>query len=291
MVIDVDEYPVYNPILRDKQLKSMSASRCSSGAESLGVLHVGTFTPRIFTHDEVELLQLVAERVAIAIERAQLHEELIQLDQLKLNFVAIASHELRTPATSVYGVLKTLSERGPDLNEELREELLCASAWSRASVSGRCSKELLDLSRLDARAITVEPRPVRAEGRPSPTSSTARLASSDTVDLDIPTISPPSSIRSCSSGSSRTSWRTRSATARRRSGSSRNSATGTSGSRSRTQAPASPRTSRGGSSTASPAAAASRATASVSRSPARTRRRTEETSSTTHVRAGHASSC
>ena len=124
MVIDVDEYPVYNPILRQKQLKAMVGVPLLVRGLSLGVLHVGTLTPRRFTRDEVELLQLVAERVAIAIERAQLHEELIQLDQLKLNFVAIASHELRTPATSVYGVLKTLAERGRDLNEELREELL-----------------------------------------------------------------------------------------------------------------------------------------------------------------------
>src|SRR5205085_11061867 len=124
MVVDVDEYPVYNPILRQKQLKSMLGVPLLVRGVSLGVLHVGTLTPRRFTRDEVDLLQLVAERVAIAIERAQLHEELIQLDQLKLNFVAIASHELRTPATAVYGVLRTLAERGPALTDKLREELL-----------------------------------------------------------------------------------------------------------------------------------------------------------------------
>src|SRR5919205_429624 len=88
------------------------ARRGSSRCSALGVLHVGTLTPRGFTRAEVDLLQLVAERVALAIERARLHEELVQLDQLKLNFVAIASHELRTPATAVYGILKTLHDRG-----------------------------------------------------------------------------------------------------------------------------------------------------------------------------------
>src|SRR5581483_707375 len=122
------------------------------------VLHVGTLTPRTFTRDEVELLQLVAERVAIAIERAQLHEDLIHLDQLKLNFVAIASHELRTPATSVYGVLKTLADRGHDLTDELREELLHVGVEQGERLR-RLLEELLDLSRLDARAITVDPRP------------------------------------------------------------------------------------------------------------------------------------
>lgn len=184
MVIDVDEYPVYNPILREKQLKSMVGVPLLVRGESLGVLHVGTLTPRIFTHDEVELLQLVAERVAIAIERAQLHEELIQLDQLKLNFVSVASHELRTPATSVYGVLKTLSERGPALNEELREELLRVGVEQGERLRSLL-EELLDLSRLDARAITVEPRPVVLKAALADVVHGA-LASSDTVELDIP---------------------------------------------------------------------------------------------------------
>jgi K+-sensing histidine kinase KdpD len=184
MVIDVDEYPVYNPILREKRLKSMVGVPLLVRGESLGVLHVGTLTPRIFTDDEVELLQLVAERVAIAIERAQLHEELIQLDQLKLNFVAIASHELRTPATSVYGVLKTLSERGEALNEELREELLRVGVEQGERLRSLL-EELLDLSRLDARAITVEPRPVVLKSALSDVVHGA-LASSDAVELDIP---------------------------------------------------------------------------------------------------------
>ena len=159
LVIDVDEYPVYNPVLRQKRIKCMVGVPLLVRGASLGVLHVGTLTPRQFTRDEVELLQLVAERVAIAIERAQLHEELIQLDQLKLNFVAIASHELRSPATSVYGVLKTLSERGRYLNDELREELLQVGAEQGERLR-RLVDELLDLSRLDARAVSVEPRPL-----------------------------------------------------------------------------------------------------------------------------------
>jgi signal transduction histidine kinase len=184
LVIDVDEYPVFNPILRERHLKSMVGVPLVVRGASLGVLHVGTLTPRQFTRDEVELLQLVAERVAIAIERAQLHEELIQLDQLKLNFVAIASHELRTPATSVYGVLKTLADRGPDLNEGLREELLRVGVEQGERLR-RLLEELLDLSRLDARAIDVEPRPVVLKAALADVVQGA-LSASEAVELDIP---------------------------------------------------------------------------------------------------------
>jgi signal transduction histidine kinase len=184
MVIDVDEYPVYNLILRQKHLKTMVGVPLLVRGVSLGVLHVGTLAPREFTQDEVELLQIVAERVAIATERAQLHEELIQLDQLKLNFVAIASHELRTPATSVYGVLRTLADRGPQLNEELREELLRVGVEQGERLR-RLLEELLDLSRLDARAINVEPRPLVLKAVLADVVR-GSLATADAVELDIP---------------------------------------------------------------------------------------------------------
>jgi signal transduction histidine kinase len=182
MIIDVDEYQIYNPILRQKHLKSMLGVPLLVRGAALGVLHVGTLTPRQFARDEVELLQLVAERVAIAIERAQVHEELVQLDQLKLNFVAIASHELRTPATSVYGVLKTLGDRGSELSDELREELLQVGVEQGERLR-RLLEELLDLSRLDARAINVEPRPVVLKAA---LTDVIQGATSQAVELDIP---------------------------------------------------------------------------------------------------------
>lgn len=184
LVIDVDEYPVFNPILRQKHLKTMVGVPLIVRGISLGVLHVGTMTRREFTRNEVELLQLVAERVAIAIERAQLHEELVHLDQLKLNFVAIASHELRTPATAVYGVLRTLADRGRDLPEELRDELLNVGVEQGERLR-RLLEELLDLSRLDARAISVEPRPVVLKAALADVVG-GIFSLADEVELDIP---------------------------------------------------------------------------------------------------------
>jgi two-component system sensor histidine kinase MtrB len=125
----------------------------------LGVLHVGTLTPRVFSPRDSELLQLVADRVAVAIERAYLHEETVQLDRLKANFVAIASHELRTPATTVYGVLTTLELRFDDLEPGLRNELI-RTGVAQGERLKRLLEELLDLSRLDARMLKVDPKPL-----------------------------------------------------------------------------------------------------------------------------------
>ena len=156
---DVDHADVLNPILRQKGIKSMLGVPLLVDGNALGVIHVGTLVHRRFTADDVELLQLVADRVAIATERGRLHEQTVRLDELRANFVAIASHELRTPATSVYGVLKTLFERDAQLDEGLRREMLRVGVEQGERLT-RLLEELLDLSRLDIRGVSVRPRPL-----------------------------------------------------------------------------------------------------------------------------------
>ncbi len=156
---DVDQADIFNPILRRKGIKSMLGVPLIAHSKAIGVLHVGTLVHHRFGPDDSELLQLVAERVALAIERAQVHDELLLLDELRANFVAIASHELRTPAASVYGAIVTLDARGDELPAETRRELL-RIAREQGERLTRLLEQLLDLSRLDARRIRVEPKPV-----------------------------------------------------------------------------------------------------------------------------------
>jgi K+-sensing histidine kinase KdpD len=154
---DVDHADILNPILGQKGIKSLLGVPLLVGGETLGVLHIGSLTPRLFTASDRELLQLVAHRVAIAVERARLHEQTLELDHLKLNFVAIASHELRTPATSVYGIVATLRERRHTLDDDVVRQLEEA-LWEQSVRLRRLIEQLLDLSRLDAQSIHIEPR-------------------------------------------------------------------------------------------------------------------------------------
>jgi signal transduction histidine kinase len=154
---DVDRAHVLNPILYEKGIKTLLGVPLIARDTVIGVLHVGTLVHHRFTPDEVQLLELVGERVALAVEKARLHEETKWLDELKLNFVAVASHELRTPATAVYGMLTTLRARElePDVRAELEE-----SAWRQSDRMRRLIEQLLDLSRLDARSVRVRPKPM-----------------------------------------------------------------------------------------------------------------------------------
>ena len=84
-------------------------------------------------------------------------EELRRADELKDEFVSIASHELRTPIAIVYGIANTMCARGDELPpqqlDQLRQALLEQSVGLR-----ELTDQLLDLSRFDAGHIHVHPR-------------------------------------------------------------------------------------------------------------------------------------
>jgi signal transduction histidine kinase len=151
---DVDHADVLNPILREKGIKSMLGVPLIAHDDVLGVLHVGTLVPRMFNDDDVELLQIVAVRAAVAIDRALAHEQVVRLTQLQRDFVALAAHELRTPATTVYGLAATLARR--DLAADTAAELL-ETLYGQAERMSRLVEQLLDMSRLDAASIEVKP--------------------------------------------------------------------------------------------------------------------------------------
>jgi GAF domain-containing protein/anti-sigma regulatory factor (Ser/Thr protein kinase) len=74
VVEDVDHADILNPILREKGIRSLLGVPLLVEGRVLGVLHVGSLTPREFTHEDADLLQLAADRAAIAIEHAQLFD-------------------------------------------------------------------------------------------------------------------------------------------------------------------------------------------------------------------------
>jgi signal transduction histidine kinase len=158
MIEDVDHSYVLNPILREKGVKSLLGAPLLVGDKVLGVVHVGTLTPRIFSEDDVKLLRVVSARAALAIDRALAYDEVVRLTELQRDFVALAAHELRTPAATVYGLAATLARR--QLPAEMVEQLQ-QTLYEQAERMSRLVEQLLDMSRLDAATIRVSPEPIR----------------------------------------------------------------------------------------------------------------------------------
>ena len=68
IIDDVASSHVLNPVLRSKGIRSLLGVPLLSQGRVLGVLHVGTLEARTFTQDDIELLQLVADRISLASE-------------------------------------------------------------------------------------------------------------------------------------------------------------------------------------------------------------------------------
>jgi signal transduction histidine kinase len=123
-----------------------------------------------FGREELALLRTLGALTGLALDRTRLFAEerntraaLERTNEVMANFVALASHELRTPVTAIAGLSETLVHRSEELDDRrraaLEQTLLAQSAHMRVLVD-----QLLDLSRLDADAVDL--RPARVEIRP-----------------------------------------------------------------------------------------------------------------------------
>jgi signal transduction histidine kinase len=134
---------------------------------------------------QLELLNAVGSFVAVLLDKAIEHSELRRLSELKSEFIALASHELRTPATAVYGIAWTLVERAGTLPEEQLAEL-------RTTLLGQANRlrtlvdQLLDLSRLEADAVRLVPERVAVRARLEELVRLVAAARAEDVVVDAP---------------------------------------------------------------------------------------------------------
>jgi putative methionine-R-sulfoxide reductase with GAF domain len=69
VIIDqVDHTKVLNPILLEKGIRSLMGVPLVAGGKVIGVMHVGSLSPRGFTGEDIELLELAADRAAVAVQ-------------------------------------------------------------------------------------------------------------------------------------------------------------------------------------------------------------------------------
>ena len=112
-IYDVDHSMVLNPILRQKGVRSLLGVPLVVQGDTLGVLHVGTLTHRQFTPEDEALLQLVGDRVALAINAGLYERERVIAATLQRSFLpetlpalpgfSMAARYLAAPGGSVGG--------------------------------------------------------------------------------------------------------------------------------------------------------------------------------------------
>jgi signal transduction histidine kinase len=146
-----------------------------------------------FGEEELTALRTLGSLTELALDRARLFSQeqaarrsLEEADELKMNFIALAAHELRTPVAVIHGVIETIERRANQLADgqkrDLEEMLRIQSAGLKTLV-----EQLLDLSRLDAHAVQIEPERIPVRKRVEEIVSLTAGRRVGEVEVEVPT--------------------------------------------------------------------------------------------------------
>jgi signal transduction histidine kinase len=138
----------------------MAVSVISRSGEVLGGLFFGHRDPGMFTQQHERIVSGLAAQAAVALDNARLYQQLRESVATRDEFLSIASHELKTPLTSLKLQAQMLAralERG-DLEafkpERLRQSL--DNDIRQIERLSRLIEDMLDISRLDSRKLALQ---------------------------------------------------------------------------------------------------------------------------------------
>jgi PAS domain S-box-containing protein len=163
VVEDLSAVEVINPVLR-RNIRSLIGAPLIVEGRLIGVIHADTAQPRRFTEDDVRLLRLAADRVALAIEQARLYEverqarrQAEEANRMKDEFLTLVSHELRSPLNAILGYAALLRYGGLDAQRVKQSaEVIERSGKAQAQLID----DLLDTARIISGKLRLELGPV-----------------------------------------------------------------------------------------------------------------------------------
>lgn len=190
VVNDVRKSSIYYPnsLLPDTQ--SEMAIPLKIGGNVIGALDVQSKRVSAFTQDELSVLQILSDQIAVAIENARAYEmsqeavsEMQELDRVKSQFLANMSHELRTPLNSVIGFSRVILKGIDGPINEVQEQDINAIYKSGMHLLSMIN-EILDLSKIDAGKMELQLESVNlADVVNSVISSTAGLVREKDIEV------------------------------------------------------------------------------------------------------------
>ncbi|QEC74687.1 PAS domain S-box protein [Mucilaginibacter ginsenosidivorax] len=97
----------------------------------------------------------ISDHLRLQEEKAQLYDEIKALNDKKDEFIGMASHELKTPLTSIQAYLQILNN---DMPEERRKDFLRRTGQQVKKLNQLVS-DLLDISKIEAGKLQINPEP------------------------------------------------------------------------------------------------------------------------------------
>jgi signal transduction histidine kinase/transcriptional regulator with GAF, ATPase, and Fis domain len=143
---DVQKAELVNPLLVKRGLKSLLGVPLLVEGRLLGVLHVGSVKPRVFDVDDARTLQLLADRVALAIEQSRLYES-ERAASRRLEFLAEASELLGSTLESEIAMQRLSRLAVPYLGDWCIIDLVGSDGRLERVVAAHANPELEERAR------------------------------------------------------------------------------------------------------------------------------------------------
>lgn len=155
-------------------LKSLYIVKLIARRQIVGLLVVGYLTPSAnLAESDTKLLDHLSESIGVALDNKLLFDEnqhvlrqikesnakLMALDEAKDDFISMASHQLRTPLTSVKGYISMVLEGDAGKISPQQQKLL-SQAFTSSQRMVYIIADLLNVSRLRTGKFIMEPTPV-----------------------------------------------------------------------------------------------------------------------------------
>ena len=141
--------------LRELGMSSAMTVPIQGHGGALGAItFVAAESGRRYEANDVVIAQSLAERAARAIENARLYKEAREAIRIRDEFIAVASHELRTPMTPIQLHLEVLSQMAGSLPEKVNKKV--EAMGRQLQRLSRLVGNLLDISRIAERRLDVE---------------------------------------------------------------------------------------------------------------------------------------
>lgn len=169
LIADIEKDPVFGRISNSKyETRSLISAPLTAKGRLIGVLNVNNKTDGTsFGEGDLSLLTSIAHEIAIALENFHLmeslqkkaevleaaNERLVEMGQMKADFLSRVSHELRTPLNSIKGAAYYLLNSKGYAPDTLREFLQIITDESNRLI--RMIDDLLDLSKLEEKEDAV----------------------------------------------------------------------------------------------------------------------------------------
>jgi PAS domain S-box-containing protein len=146
-------------LMRELDLRSYMCVPLRARGRTLGAITgILAESGRHYVAADFALAQQVAERAAVAVDNARLHQEAREAIRARDEVLAVVSHDLKNPLATIMMSADFMLDVVPDVPEREQERKQFAVIRRAADRANRLIRDLLDAARIDEGKLALRPR-------------------------------------------------------------------------------------------------------------------------------------